>query len=165
MLREGWRNVHSVRFGAAMFVRLAMDYDIDAITEMARENVASTNSHWVFSEERTRAVITRGIETASPTFWVVEHKREAIAFLQAEMYEYDAAEGFFTVQKVLYVSPAHRGSRAALLLMKHFVDWSTQLGANEIFGGNDNSFNSERTAKFLEHFGFKNVGFNMRRTL
>lgn len=148
-----------------MFVRLAMDYDIDAITEMARENVASTNPHWTFSEERTRAIITKGIETASPTFWVVEKNREAIAFLQAEMYEYDAAEGFFTVQKVLYVTPAHRGSRAALLLMKNFVDWSIKLGAKEIIGGNDNAFNSERTARFLEHFGFEKAGFNMRRVM
>jgi L-amino acid N-acyltransferase YncA len=142
-----------------------MDYDVDAITEMARENVASTNPHWTFSEERTRATINKGIETTSPTFWVVEREREAIAFLQADMYEYEAAEGIFTVQRVLYVTPAHRGSRAALLLMKHFVDWSIQLGAREIIGGNDNAFNSERTARFLEHFGFERVGFNMRRTL
>ena len=148
-----------------MFVRLAMPEDEDAIVEMARENMTSTCPEMTFDEYKCRATIHRYLDTASPTFWVVEHKREAIAFLEGDMYEYEAAEGFFTVQKVLYVAPAHRGTRAALLLMKNFVAWSQRLGAKAIIGGNDNSFKSERTAKFLEHFGFEKVGFAMRRVL
>jgi L-amino acid N-acyltransferase YncA len=148
-----------------MFLRLSMPEDEDAITEMGRANMVETCPELTFSEEKCRATIRRAIETASPTIWVIEHQRRVIAFLLADMYEYEAAEGFFTVQRVLYVTPAHRGSRAALLLMKHFVAWSERLGAKEIIGGNDNSFNSERTAKFLEHFGFERVGFNMRRVL
>lgn len=146
-----------------MFVRLAMNYDIPAIIEMARANMDETCPHLVFDEERCRKICEQSIERAQPTIWVVDLKREAIAFLSAEMYEYDAAEGFYTTQKVLYVKPAYRGSRAALILMKTLVEWSEKLGANEIIGGNDNSFNSERTAKFLKHFGFENVGFAMRR--
>lgn len=148
-----------------MFVRLADKSDVKAIVEMARQDVLDTCPQMVFSEKICTETVVRGIETAQPTFWVVEHEREAIAFMSAEMYEYDAAEGFFTIQKVLFVKPEHRGSRAALLLMKNLVAWSQRLGANEIVGGNDNAFNSERTAKFLEHFGFEKVGFAMRRVL
>ena len=72
---------------------------------------------------------------------------------------------FFTVQRVMFVRRGHRGSRAAVLLMKTFIAWSRRLGAREIIGGNDNEFNSERTAKFLEHFGFERVGFSLRMLL
>jgi hypothetical protein len=49
--------------------------------------------------------------------------------------------------------------------MKELVRWSKMLGANEITGGNDNSYKSERTSKFLSHFGFETVGFFMRRMM
>lgn len=148
-----------------MFVRLAMPEDEDAIVEMAEANITETRPDIGFDELTCRESFLSYLGTASPTIWVVEHRREVIAFLLADMYEYRASTGLFTTQEVLFVKPAHRGTRAATLLMKHLVAWSKKLGAKEIIGGNDNSFNSERTAKFLEHFGFERVGFAMRRSL
>lgn len=148
-----------------MFVRLAMPEDEDAIVEMAEANITETRPDIGFDELTCRESFLSYLGTASPTIWVVEARREVIAFLLADMYEYRASIGLFTTQEVLFVKPAHRGTRAATLLMKHFVAWSKKLGAKEIIGGNDNSYNSERTAKFLEHFGFERVGFAMRRSL
>lgn len=148
-----------------MFVRLAMPEDVDVVVEMARENIEETRPDMQFNEVKCRATYQRYLDTASPTIWVVEDRRLVIAFLLADMYEYEAADGFFTVQRVLFVRHAHRGTRAAILLMKTLIAWSQRLGAKEIIGGNDNDFNSERTAKFLEHFGFERVGFAMRMLL
>jgi hypothetical protein len=69
------------------------------------------------------------------------------------------------VQQVLFVRSDMRGTRAAALLMQNLVAWSERLGANEIEGGNNNGFQSERTAKFLGLFGFERVGIAMRRVL
>lgn len=148
-----------------MFVRLAMPEDVDAVVEMARENIAETRPDMQFNEAKCRATYQRYLDTASPTIWVVEQRRETVAFLLADMYDYEAADGFFTVQRVIYVAHAHRGSRAAVLLMKTLIAWSLRLGAKEIVGGVDNGFNVERTAKFLEHFGFERVGHAMRMLL
>lgn len=148
-----------------MFVRLALEEDFDAIVGMARMNIAETRPGMVFNEERCRATLRSYIDRASPTFFVVEENRRVIAFLTADFYEYRAADGLFTTQEVLFVLPERRGSRAAAILMKHLIAWSQRLGAREIIGGNDNEFNSERTARFLEHFGFERVGFSMRRTM
>ena len=79
--------------------------------------------------------------------------------------DYRAASGLFTTQEVLFVRPEKRGSRAAVLLMKNLIAWSRKVGAKEIVGGNDNEFNSERTAAFLGHFGFKRVGYAMKMVL
>lgn len=105
------------------------------------------------------------MEHAAPTIFVVEKDRAVIGFLLADMYSYRASKGIFVTQEVLFVRPEHRGTRAAVALMKHLIAWSKMLGAKEIIGGNDNDFQSERTARFLEHFGFERVGFAMRRVM
>jgi L-amino acid N-acyltransferase YncA len=147
-----------------MFVRLALEEDVDAIIAMSKIN-AQTRPTLKFNEARARATFQSYIDNASPTFWVCEENREVIGFFVGEFRAHYAFDGLFTVQDVLFVRPERRGSRAAVLLMKNFIAWSKRLGANEIIGGNDNEFNSDRTAQFLEHFGFERVGFAMRLAL
>jgi L-amino acid N-acyltransferase YncA len=149
-----------------MRVRLALESDARTIVDMARTNMEQTRSTLTFDEDRCLATIASYLHTASPTIWVAETKDgEVVGFLVADFYEYRAASGIFTTQEVLFVRPDKRGTRAAAILMKELVAWSQMLGAKEIVGGNDNEFNSERTARFLEHFGFERVGFSMRRAL
>jgi L-amino acid N-acyltransferase YncA len=147
-----------------MFVRLALEEDVEAIVEMARENNEATCSaeYHLFDPDRVRATFFRYIDNAESTFFVLEDNRRVIGFLQAYMFSYDHRPGLYTTQKVLYVTPEKRGSRGAVLLMKELIAWSKRIGADRIEGGNDNGFNSERTAAFLGHFGFKQVGYAMR---
>lgn len=148
-----------------MLVRLALESDFDRLVELGRMNAEETKSEHVFSERRAREVLAEYLKTANPTFFVVEDRRRVIGFLMAGMYLYDHRDGFYTTQRVLFVSPENRGTRAAVLLMKELVRWSKRLGAAEIKGGNDNGFKSDRTARFLEHFGFKRVGIAMVKPL
>lgn len=147
-----------------MEVRFAEVRDIDALVEMGRDN-AKTRPTLRFNETRWRATIVDYFETAQPTMWVCVQNDEPIGFLSANFYTHQGFDGLFTTQEVLYVKPEKRGSRAATLLMRTLISWSEQLGANEIVGGNDNEDNSERTAKFLTHFGFRPVGYAMRLEL
>lgn len=146
-----------------MFVRLAVGTDLPAYIELARLAVEESERVAVFRPEKVEATFRRYIAAADPTIFVVERNREIVGFLNASIYEYDFADGLFTVQQVLYVRPDNRGTRASALLMQEFVSWSDRLGALENTGGNDNGLFSERTAKFLERFGFERVGFYMRR--
>ena len=148
-----------------MKVRLADEDDFHSIVEMARMNMEETRPEIEFDEDVAYATCYQYLDTASPTIYIAERDAEPIGFLLADMYSYRAANGIFTTQEVLFVRPEHRGTRAAVLLMKTLIDWSKQLGAKEIVGGNDNEFQSDRTARFLEHFGFKRVGHAMRRVL
>lgn len=148
-----------------MFVRLAMEEDMGAVVEMGAANVAETCPGEDYDPVIAGETFWRYIDRANPTFFVCEHQRKVIGFLQAYMFDYDHRAGLYTTQKVLYVSPENRGTRAAVLLIKELIRWSIQLGADRIEGGNDNSFQSERTAKFLNHFGFEQVGFAMRKRL
>lgn len=148
-----------------MEVRLAFESDEDAVIEMCRANLEQTRPHLTFNEGRCRATFKNYLAFADPTVFVSEDKGEVTGVLVCNFYEHRGADGQFAVQEVLYTRPDKRGTRAAALLMKELVTWAEAIGANEIVGGNDNEFNSERTARFLEHFGFKRVGYAMRREL
>lgn len=148
-----------------MYVRLAIESDTDAIVEMARINWAQAQPNIPFDEDVCRATIAKSLRTASPTIFVVDERRDVIAFLLAAICDYRAASGQFTTQEILFVRPDKRGTRAAVILMNQLIAWSKMLGAKEIIGGNDNDFKSERTSKFLAHFGFERVGYEMRRVL
>ena len=145
-----------------MKVRFAELRDIEDIVAMSRHN-AETRPELKFNELRTRATIADYFVKASPSMWVAEDEGQVIGLLVADFAVYRAFDGLFTTQEVLYVKPEKRGSRAATMLMRTLIAWSDSLGAIEIMGGNDNEFNSERTAKFLSHFGFRKVGYAMRR--
>lgn len=148
-----------------VFVRLADVPDIDAVVAMGAANVAETMPGEDYDAAIVRETFVKYLRTANPTFWVVEDQRRVIGFLEAYMSAYDYRAGLYTIQKVLYVTPAKRGTRAAVLLIRELIQWSKMLGADRIVGGNDNSFRSDRTAKFLSHFGFEQVGYAMNLTL
>lgn len=148
-----------------MKIRLIEREDFDAVVEMSRHNMETTRSELTFSETRCRETLESSVASATPTIYVCEDKDEVIGFVVMDFLPYQAADGLFAVQEVLYVKPVKRGSRAATLLMRQLIEWAGIIGCKEIVGGNDNAFNSDRTAKFLGHFGFEKVGYAMRRRL
>lgn len=147
-----------------MLVRLAIERDLDTIVELARLGAEESMRELGFNPERVRETFQKYLETANPTFFVVEQKWEVFGFLLASMSAYNFTDGFFTTQEVMFVRPDKRGTRAAALLVKTFVQWSDRLGALESTGGNDRKLFTEKTTRLLEHFGFENVGnFMLRR--
>lgn len=148
-----------------MEVRLGTINDAEIVCEMARRNIEETRPDMEFDLDRCHRSYVSYLETAEPTIFVCEDKGQVIGFTLSSLNAYRAATGLYTTQEVLYVVPEKRGSRAAVLLMKNLIAWSQMLGAKEIIGGNDNQFKSDRTARFLSHFGFEEVGTAMRRVL
>lgn len=148
-----------------MFVRLALRGEEDAFVEMGKANVAETLPGQPCEESRLRKTFQDYLKTAQPTIFVVDDYRTPVGLLLADIGEYEYRAGLFAIQRVLYVKPEKRGTRAAVLLTKELIRWANSIGAVEIIGGNDNGFQSERTAAFLEHFGFEKVGFTMSKRL
>lgn len=146
-----------------MLVRLALESEEDEYVELTRLAVAESVRHVGFNPDKVRETFRRYMRNAHPTIFVAEHRRELVGFLNATMSEYTFADGLYTTQEVIFVRPDQRGTRAAVLLVGEFVRWSDMLGALENTGGNDNGLLSEKTARLLEHFGFKRVGIFMAR--
>jgi GNAT superfamily N-acetyltransferase len=148
-----------------MFVRLALDTEEDDFVRMSVANLEETMPGEPYNEAVIRNSFQKYLSRANPTIWFVEHERKPIAFMAAYMCAFDYRDGLYTTQRVIYVLPENRGTRAAVLLVKELIRWSEALGAAKIDGGNDNSFQSDRTAGFLEHFGFKRIGLYLTKLL
>lgn len=148
-----------------MFVRLALDHEEDEFVRLAVADLTETMPGEPFDEDVLRQTFRRYLETSSPTIFFAEHDRRVIGMVMSHAVPFDHRAGFYVTQRVLYVLPENRGTRAAVILMRHLVQWAEQTGAAEIAGGNDNSFNSDRTAAFLAHFGFEKVGYAMVKRL
>ena len=104
-----------------MLVRLALEDERELLVGMVADAVAETQTGHVFNPDRVREVYASYLASAHPTFFLAEHRREVIGFLQAEMGVYDFTDGLFTVQKTLYVRPERRGTRAAAALVEHMI--------------------------------------------
>ena len=144
-----------------MFVRLALEHEEDVFVRLCVADLEETMPGEPYDEDVLRATFRKYADTANPTIFFAEHERQVVGFVMSHVVPFDHRSGFYATQRVLYVSPENRGSRAAVLLMRQLIRWAEQIGAAEIAGGNDNSFNSDRTAAFLAHFGFEKVGYAM----
>lgn len=58
----------------------------------------------------------------------------------------------------LFVSSINRGSKAAYLLIKAFIEWATKQGATWIQCGTATRINTERTISFYKKMGFEHTG-------
>lgn len=141
-----------------MFVRLALDDEEDIFVRMAVANLNETMIGEPYDEAIIRGKFQRYLDGANPTIMFAEHQRRVVGFVMSYIADFDYRAGFYVTQRVLYVSPENRGTRAAVVLMKELIRWGRSIGAAKIDGGNENSFKTDRTARFLEHFGFKDCG-------
>lgn len=146
-----------------MLVRLTIEADRAALVELCVQAVEESVRGIPPDREIINETIDSSFATAEPTFFVVERQRELIGFMMASIGSYAFASGIFTTQQVMFVRPDMRGTRAAALLIRHLIAWSTRLGAKEITGGNNNGLYTEQTARLLEKHGFERVGVFMRR--
>lgn len=146
-----------------MLVRLAIESDRPALRKMCCDAVIESVRGIAPDPAIIDETIDASFATAEPTFFVVERQRELVGFMMCSIGSYAFASGIFTTQQVMFVRPDMRGTRAAALLIRNLIAWSTRLGAKEITGGNNNGLYTEQTARLLEKHGFERVGVFMRR--
>ena len=63
------------------------------------------------------------------------------------------------VEEMLFVKKEFRGGRSAYLLVKEFMKWANEVGANHIRAGASTGTGDE-AEKLYRHFGFDYVGGN-----
>lgn len=143
--------------------RLIMPGDEQAFLDMGHAQVRETVPEKEFDRERATRVFRASIEKAHPTIFVAEQQGALIGYLAAALCEYSFATGIYVEQRVLYVRPDKRGSRAAASLVLEFIRWGDEVGAEEWLFGVSNGREIERTARFFEKFGAKRVGYHLRK--
>lgn len=75
------------------------------------------------------------------------------------------SSAFFTQDKVAkdltwFVTKSHRGSRAAVMLLRDFEAWGTAQGVKHFMLGQATGVKQETTQALYEHLGYRVVGVN-----
>jgi GNAT superfamily N-acetyltransferase len=90
---------------------------------------------------------------------------EPVAMLAGGVSNYIFSRKRKSYDHVWFVTPAHRGKRTAVILLKKFLEWSKERGASEVFMGVTTNIAPEKTGRLFEKLGFKHVGGNYRLDL
>ena len=90
---------------------------------------------------------------------------EVVGFVGGEMHSMYYTEDRYASEVVFYVSPKHRGGRAAILLLKEFEKWAKKHDAKDMEFGVVTGIDVERTDRFFKHYGFKYLGANFYKEI
>jgi GNAT superfamily N-acetyltransferase len=144
-------------------VRLARETDRDALRAMGEAMQAELRPDLPYDDERWNGNIDRCLVQQWPTILVVTGDEELIGFLMANCADWEGAAGFFIYQRLLYVRPDKRGTRAAAVLLSRFVRWAETFNPIEIDCAIGEGQRSALGARFLKSLGFEPAGQQIMR--
>ena len=151
----------------SLVVRRMRAEDVDGMVLLGQAmHGESAFSERVFSSEKLGSLLHHYVNTP-------EHCFGAVAYIGPDMVGMFAGyttDYFFGPELVAcdlfwYVSPAHRGSRAGLKLLRSFESWAKSRGVSEISAGVSTAVAFERTGALLQRLGYTQVGGNYKRVV
>ena len=154
-------------------VRIGTHEDIPAVVDLgARLHAESpTYRDFPYSRIKVRAVLQQCVGTLmapaeDAVMLVAEEDGRLIGMLLGYL-----TEGVFVEDLVIatdltfYVEPEHRGTMAAVRLLKAFEVWARTHGATHIAPGISTRINDERTQRFYERLGYASSGMSMTKRI
>ncbi len=118
-----------------------------------------------FNENKARSLALNYIKDKNASAFLVFNDSECIGMHLGSMTSYFFSDALLAAGLVTYVRERFRGGRAALLLVRAFIDWGRQKKAKEIYIGVSLGVNLDSSHKFFEHLGFQHVGGNYKLRL
>lgn len=146
-----------------MLSRLAIEADEAPIAAMMPAAVAESFPYLTFSPERWRETFRSYLENADLVFFVVEERREVLGFSVVSWGPNAFSDSLFAEQRLIYVKPDKRGTRAAAELVTAFTQWADRLGIKDVDIQLTNGRKPEQAERYLRRFGFETVGATLRK--
>ncbi|MCP5116913.1 MAG: GNAT family N-acetyltransferase [bacterium] len=112
----------------------------------------------VDDEKFTRSLHQSLATPALYAVFVARLKGEAVGFVTAIAGEWMYCTERFAMHDILYVRPASRGTRAAVLLVEAFHTWAATNGVQRTIIGVHTGLNTDRTGGFYESMGYRYMG-------
>lgn len=136
-------------------IRSATESDIPALVAMGRDMLGESSFRvMIYSRERTADMIRRCIEGGFAAVSV--EGDDLTGVILGEVVQPWYSDECMGIEHVLYVRPASRGTRAALMLVKAWARWCFDCGAKQIRPGT--AAGSEPANRLYQALGFKPAG-------
>ena len=95
--------------------------------------------------------------------YVAERRGELLGFMCGYLTQYSFSRDVGTHSDLIFVASRYRNTKAPLLLVKKFIEWSEESNALTITMALMTGIKPERVQAFLGRFGFKETGQCMVR--
>lgn len=142
-------------------IRRATKEDIPAVIELGRGMHAECWARWMpYAPDRVAAVLHELVNNGF--LWVHEHGAEIDGAMAGFVAECWYAGVKIAGEFGLYVKPDIAGGIIAMRLVKQFVQWATEQGAQEITLGITTGVSMDETGRLYERLGFERVGGNYK---
>ena len=145
-----------------MHVRQAVLEDIPAFVELGREmHAESIFNRYNFDATKLAAYLQQLIESDWGIVLTLIAEESIAGGFAGVIVPHWFGHDAWASDIALFVSAAHRDSRAGLLLLNHYVETARQKGADQIVMANSTGYESDRVAKLFGSVGFEKVGYVM----
>ena len=143
-----------------MIIRQPRAEDGDALVEMGRRmHGEGAYSFLPYDAEKLRRLMLTIIkEPETYCGLVTEAGGSLVGMFGGYLTDYFFCEERLACDLLLFVEREHRGSSAALRMIRAFSRWAAERGAREVCLGVSTNINAERTGEFYERMGFARVG-------
>lgn len=143
-----------------MNIRDANIGDLDRIAALAEEMVQSTPFGVPKKEKIKEAILKPQI-----AFFVAETNNQVVGYFVGCISKHFFTEDLQAHDLALYVTESHRGSSAAVKLVKAFEAWVKNQNVKQVWFGQSVGHEIEKTQKFYERLGYKTMGVNTVKEL
>lgn len=111
--------------------------------------------------EKLRKLGEKAFERLDHLFMVYEKDGEIVGMFMASIQQYYFGHDYLACDILWYIDKNDRGSaRVAAMTLEYYKKWAATWNVRETMIGTSTGIDIERTAKLLEHLGFKQVGTN-----
>tara|TARA_R110000822_G_scaffold74370_3_gene178647 strand:- start:860 stop:1330 length:471 start_codon:yes stop_codon:yes gene_type:complete len=139
--------------------------DFAEIIELGRQmQQESVYRHFNFSENKCAMLLHTCITNPDTHFAriAVTGADEIVGILLGEISEHYFGTDLIASDYLWYVAPAHRGSKAGLMLLNDFQAWAKERSAAEVYIGVSSGVSAEKTGALLCKLGYDLVGGNYK---
>lgn len=149
-----------------VYYTASTEADVLRLTDIALEyHSESRYSSVPFSSEKFLRSFGRTVRSSGVLSVVAELDGVPVGLMGAKVGEYFLGSGMrIATNYIFYVSPRIRGSfvggKVAVRLMRHFLEWSRSVGADEANIHAVSGITPAQTDKFLRSVGFETYGGN-----
>ena len=149
-----------------IFLREASEDDVGHLIQLGREmHQESAFNFLLFDEKMVKNTAFDYIRKNNACVFLVFNDTKCIGMHVGSLTSYFFCDALLAAGLVTYVHPKYRGGRAALLLMRAFIDWSKNRDVAEVYIGVSVDINAKQSHKLFQHFGFHYVGGNYKLRL
>ena len=141
-------------------VRKATPDDAMGVFKLAASMHAETDfKHCKFNPEKTFNALMHWIQSEGNVIFITVADKEPTGLLVGNLTTQWYSSDLYAIEKLFYVDPAHRGTRAAFYLVRAFIQWGYDNKAKHIAAGIA-SGSGDAGARLYQKFGMKNLGSN-----